>query len=107
MFGRAKAASAPAARPAARPAAGAEARPLHLLMYDEATQKFELGKEALACLREIRGPVGVLAVCGRARQGKSFILNQLAGRDGASLPPRPEHRRRGHRINTASYRSKT
>jgi hypothetical protein len=37
------------------------------------------GEEALDALREIRGPVGVLAVCGRARQGKSFILNQLAG----------------------------
>jgi len=90
----------PAAAPARAPAAAAHgapssasssaaARPLHLLMFDEATQKFELGEEALACLREIRGPVGVLAVCGRARQGKSFILNQLAGRDGAPLPASP------------------
>ena len=57
-----------------------EGRPLHLLQYDEATQKFELGEEALDALRQIRGPVGVLAVCGRARQGKSFILNQLVGK---------------------------
>mmetsp|Transcript_35146 Transcript_35146/g.86193 ORF Transcript_35146/g.86193 Transcript_35146/m.86193 type:complete len:464 (-) Transcript_35146:1322-2713(-) len=64
---------------APRAAAAQEARPLHLLQYDEATKKFELGEEALSALREIRGPVGVLAVCGRARQGKSFILNQLVG----------------------------
>ena len=70
--------SAPSAAAAAGGGGGA-ARPLHLLSYDESTKKFELGEEALSCLREIRGPVGVLAVCGRARQGKSFILNQLAG----------------------------
>ena len=42
-----------------------------------------LGSEALDALRQIRGDVGVLAVCGRARQGKSYILNQLcsAGND--------------------------
>ena len=34
----------------------------------------------MAKLRSIRGPVGVVAVCGRARQGKSFLLNQLLGR---------------------------
>ena len=58
-------------------------KPLHLLQYDERTKKFELGSEALDALRQIRGDVGVLAVCGRARQGKSYILNQLcsAGND--------------------------
>ena len=58
-------------------------KPLHLLQYDERTKKFELGSEALEALRQIRGDVGVLAVCGRARQGKSYILNQLcsAGND--------------------------
>ena len=55
------------------------ARPLHLLAYDERSKRFELGDEALEALRAIKGPVGVLSVCGRARQGKSFILNQLAG----------------------------
>ena len=63
-----------------KPAAGRSAgRPLHLLRYDETSKSFELGEEALDALRAIRGPVGVLAVCGRARQGKSFILNQLVG----------------------------
>ena len=28
---------------------------------------------------QVKGPVGVVAVSGRARQGKSFILNQLLG----------------------------
>ena len=54
-------------------------KPLHLLQYDESSKKFNLGEEALDALRQVRGPVGVLSVCGRARQGKSFILNQLAG----------------------------
>jgi hypothetical protein len=66
------------------PAPAAAVKPpcaLHLLSYDESTQKFELGEDALNALRAIRGPVGVLAVCGRARQGKSFILNQLVGEE--------------------------
>jgi hypothetical protein len=37
-----------------------------------------VGEEAAEVLRTLRGPLGVVAVCGRARQGKSFILNQLA-----------------------------
>lgn len=54
--------------------------PLELISYNTSTHKFELGDEALQSLRRIRGPVGVIAVSGRARQGKSFILNQLLGR---------------------------
>jgi Guanylate-binding protein, N-terminal domain len=53
---------------------------LELIRYNTHTTKFELGEEALQSLRRIRGPVGVIAVSGRARQGKSFILNQLLGR---------------------------
>jgi hypothetical protein len=37
-------------------------------------------EDAARLLRTIRTPVGVVAVCGRARTGKSFILNQLLGR---------------------------
>jgi hypothetical protein len=37
-------------------------------------------EDAVALLRGIRTPVGVVAVAGRARTGKSFILNQLLGR---------------------------
>jgi hypothetical protein len=40
--------------------------------------RFSLGEEALGVLRSCTGPVAVAAVCGRARQGKSFILNQIA-----------------------------
>lgn len=34
--------------------------------------------EAVAALQLVKGPVGVVSVCGRARQGKSFILNQVS-----------------------------
>ena len=52
-------------------------RPLQLVRCDEAG-RFHVGEEASKCLREVRGPLAVVAVCGRARQGKSFILNQIA-----------------------------
>lgn len=61
-----------AAPPAApeQPASGSSGQgvPLELIRYDQATGKFELGQEALAVLKRTRGPVGVVAVCGRARQ---------------------------------------
>ena len=60
------------------PASGSPGAPLELISYDG--NCFQLGEEALAVLRKIRGPVAVIAVSGRARQGKSFILNQLLGR---------------------------
>lgn len=84
MFRRLGEATGLAGRPsaAAEPAAAGErpGAPLELIRYNASTRKFELGEEALASLRRIRGPVGVIAVSGRARQGKSFILNQLLGR---------------------------
>ena len=52
-------------------------RPL-ALVTTSADGRFALGDEAVAVLRSCTGPVAVAAVCGRARQGKSFILNQLA-----------------------------
>lgn len=55
---------------------------LELIRYDTTTGKFSLGDEALKVLKQTRGPVGVVAVAGRARQGKSFILNQLLGHSG-------------------------
>ena len=73
MFGRGSKTPPKSGAPPAR------GKPLHLLRFDEGSKKFTLGEEALDCLRAVKGPVGVLAVCGRARQGKSFILNQLAG----------------------------
>ena len=53
--------------------------PLELVRYDTDTGKFHAGEEALKTLRATSQPIGVVAVCGRARQGKSFILNQLLG----------------------------
>ncbi|PKU82738.1 guanylate-binding protein 2-like [Dendrobium catenatum] len=55
------------------------ARPLRLVYCDE-KGKFVMDPEAVAALQLVKGPVGVVSVCGRARQGKSFILNQLLGR---------------------------
>jgi hypothetical protein len=54
-------------------------RPLQLISYDNSTGILKVGREALACLRSINTPVGVISVCGRARTGKSYILNQLLG----------------------------
>ena len=58
---------------------GAPGVPLELVRYDTDSGKFHVGEEALKMLRATKDPVGVVAVCGRARQGKSFILNQLLG----------------------------
>ncbi|XP_022723463.1 guanylate-binding protein 6-like isoform X2 [Durio zibethinus] len=55
------------------------ARPIRLLYCDE-KGRFRMDPEAVAALRLVKEPIGVVSVCGRARQGKSFILNQLLGR---------------------------
>ncbi|KDD73250.1 guanylate-binding protein, partial [Helicosporidium sp. ATCC 50920] len=78
LWGRSRAAPPSTAKPP-RSAGG---RSLALVSWDAASGKFEVGEEALEALRSVPGPVGVVAVCGRARQGKSYILNQLLGRGG-------------------------
>ncbi|KAK9085392.1 hypothetical protein Sjap_025803 [Stephania japonica] len=50
-------------------------RPLRLVYCDE-RGKFVMDPEAVAMLQLVKGPIGVVSVCGRARQGKSFVLNQ-------------------------------
>ncbi|XP_051125056.1 uncharacterized protein LOC127247299 isoform X2 [Andrographis paniculata] len=55
------------------------ARPIRLVYADE-KGKFHMDPEAVTMLQLVKEPVGVVSVCGRARQGKSFILNQLLGR---------------------------
>jgi hypothetical protein len=42
--------------------------PLELIHYNSSTGHFEVGNEALSVLKALRGPVSVVAVCGRARQ---------------------------------------
>ncbi|KAL3820413.1 hypothetical protein ACJIZ3_006318 [Penstemon smallii] len=54
------------------------ARPIRLVYCDD-RGKFHMDPEAVALLQLVKEPVGIVSVCGRARQGKSFILNQLLG----------------------------
>ncbi|KAM1652309.1 hypothetical protein ACFXTN_004780 [Malus domestica] len=56
-------------------------RPIRLVYCDE-NGKFRMDQEAVSMLQLVKEPIGIVAVCGRARQGKSFILNQLLGRSG-------------------------
>ncbi|XP_076951445.1 uncharacterized protein LOC143624797 [Bidens hawaiensis] len=55
------------------------ARPIRLVYCDD-KGKFQMDPEAVSVLQLVKQPVGIVSVCGRARQGKSFILNQLLGR---------------------------
>ncbi|PPD99720.1 hypothetical protein GOBAR_DD03260 [Gossypium barbadense] len=66
------------------------ARPVRLLYCDE-KGKFRMDPEAVAALQLVKEPIGVVSVCGRARQGKSFILNQLLGRS-SGFQVAPTHR---------------
>ncbi|KAL8468121.1 hypothetical protein ACS0TY_031380 [Phlomoides rotata] len=86
LFGRSSAGDSPhtASPPTPLPAASfnmsaGPARPIRLVYTDE-KGKFHLDPEAVALLQLVKQPIGVVSVCGRARQGKSYILNQLLGR---------------------------
>ncbi|KAK1276735.1 hypothetical protein QJS04_geneDACA010912 [Acorus gramineus] len=65
-------------------ATGATSRPVRLVYTDE-RGRFKMDPDAVAALQLVKGPIGVVSVCGRARQGKSFILNQMGGIDEAAL----------------------
>ncbi|PWA88599.1 guanylate-binding family protein [Artemisia annua] len=58
---------------------GGPAKAIRLVYCDE-KGKFQMDPEAVSLLQLVKEPVGIVSVCGRARQGKSFILNQLLGR---------------------------
>ncbi|MCO5582076.1 hypothetical protein L7F22_035967 [Adiantum nelumboides] len=70
--------------------AGNSARALRLVFCDE-RGKFKMDPDAVAALQLVKGPLGVVSVCGRARQGKSFILNQLLGK-GSGFQVASTHR---------------
>ncbi|ESW19996.2 hypothetical protein PHAVU_006G181400 [Phaseolus vulgaris] len=70
--------SSPSMTPSSSSVTG-PARPIRLVYCDE-NGRFRMDPEAVAALQLVKEPVGVVSVCGRARQGKSFILNQLLGR---------------------------
>ncbi|GJR52000.1 guanylate-binding family protein [Tanacetum coccineum] len=55
---------------------GGPAKAIRLVYCDE-KGKFQMDPEAVSVLQLVKGPVGIVSVCGRARQGKSFILNQV------------------------------
>ncbi|KAH1048527.1 hypothetical protein J1N35_039311 [Gossypium stocksii] len=73
-FGHSASPSSASASPVTGPA-----RPIRLVYCDE-KGKFRMDPEAVAALQLVKEPIGVVSVCGWARQGKSFILNQLLGR---------------------------
>ena len=59
------------------PMVSCHARPIRFVYCDD-KGKFRIDPEALATLQLVKEPIGVVSVCGRARQGKSFILNQVS-----------------------------
>lgn len=54
--------------------------PLQLISISEDLKTFKLNYEALEVIREIEGDIGIVAVSGSQRTGKSFILNLLLNR---------------------------
>ncbi|KAL6497751.1 hypothetical protein OROHE_026990 [Orobanche hederae] len=86
LFGRDSPAESPHVGSPSTPLAAASpnmsagrARPIRLVYTDD-KGRFHMDPEAVALLQLVKQPVGVVSVCGVARQGKSFILNQLLGR---------------------------
>lgn len=61
-------------------AAAVQGNPVLLIGFNEATKTWEVGQEAVSVLQGIKGPLCTISVCGRARQGKSFLLNQILSR---------------------------
>lgn len=47
------------------------------IMYTVETGGFQINPEAVEFLSSIKGKLGVIAVCGKYRTGKSYILNKL------------------------------
>ncbi len=50
---------------------------IHLISFNQETQKFEVSKEAKAMMSHVEGPLAVIAVAGMYRTGKSYLLNRM------------------------------
>jgi hypothetical protein len=87
MRRRGEAAAAAAAAATALPSPPPAARSLPFVYPvdgdSDTAPRFEIGAEALALLASLRVPVAPVAVVGRYRTGKSFLLNRLISGGGA------------------------
>ncbi|GER31755.1 guanylate-binding family protein [Striga asiatica] len=97
LFGRGSVGESPHTAPPSTPlpvsssnVSAGPARPIRFVYADD-NGRFHMDPEAVALLQLVKQPVGVVSVCGRARQGKSFILNQLLGRS-SGFQVAPTHR---------------
>lgn len=61
----------------AQPAESKEALAIPFIKYEPEHQRFEVTRDAVDFLQQIEGKVGVVAVCGKYRTGKSYLLNKL------------------------------
>ena len=57
---------------------------LPLVEWDERRKRWSVGEEAASVLAAHDAPLAVVAVAGRYRSGKSFLLSQLCGGGAAS-----------------------
>jgi len=55
------------------------------IQVDPSSKRLVVTEEARAYLSQVSGTVGVVAVAGVYRTGKSYILNQLAGTTGSGF----------------------
>lgn len=46
-------------------------------MYDSDTHEFQINSDAADFVRTLKGPIGVIAVAGLYRTGKSYLLNRM------------------------------
>ena len=52
-------------------------RAIPLVSWNPKSEKFEINPEARRVVEQIPGPIGVLAVAGAYRTGKSYLLNRV------------------------------
>jgi hypothetical protein len=50
---------------------------LPFIVFDHETNSFSLTQEAKCLLNKIEGPIGLIAVAGMYRTGKSYLLNRM------------------------------